>query len=69
MIHGEHKSARRPDIDLGLAVAELHAVRGHGMSHAAIARYCACSWQAIYRIEQRALRRLRWSASRHTISD
>lgn len=50
---------KKPSIDLGLAVSGLNSIYGVPKTHQEIAAYCDCTWQAIYRIEQKALRRLR----------
>jgi len=49
----------KKSIDLGLAISGCHVRRGVGLSYKEIAAFCGCSWQNIWLIEQRALRRLR----------
>jgi len=49
----------KSSIDLGLAVSALHSRYGVPREHKDIAAYCDCSWQAIWRIEQRAIRKIR----------
>lgn len=53
------KLAEGADIDLGLAVAGLHARRGVPMTVGKIAAFCGCSRSYIQQIEERALRKLR----------
>jgi DNA-directed RNA polymerase sigma subunit (sigma70/sigma32) len=45
------------NIDLGLAI--LSAMTSPPHTHHTIACYCGCSWQRIWQIEQRALRKCR----------
>ncbi len=49
----------KASIDLGLAVSRLHCTFGVPKTHHEIACYCGCSWQRIWQIEQKALRRIR----------
>ncbi len=49
----------KSSIDLGLAISGLYARKGVPMTHDEIAAYCGCSWQRIWQIEQRGLRKLR----------
>lgn len=46
-------------IDLGLALLELVAVPGVGLSSRHIAAWCNCSFQAIWLIEQSALKKVK----------
>ncbi len=46
-------------IDLGLAISALHSRIGVPRDHRDIAAYCDCSWQRIWQIEQKALRKIR----------
>lgn len=45
-------------IDLGLTIAAARW-RGHDLTHEEIAAYAGCSWQYIYLVELRALKKLR----------
>ncbi len=49
----------KSSIDLGLAVSALSMQPKETRTHREIAYFCDCTWQAIYRIEQKALRKLR----------
>lgn len=61
MIHARRKSSQRPDVDLGLAIAECHARRGYSMPHETIAAFTGLTMQRVHQIEDGALRRIRWS--------
>ena len=50
---------RRARFDLGLEIARWHAEPGKPMSQTMLAEFCGCTYQYIYLIERRALRKLR----------
>lgn len=55
-------------INLGIAI--MHATRDERpLSLREIAAYCGCSWQAIWHIEQKAMRKLRTAAQRRGLTD
>lgn len=56
-MRGSH--AASADIDLGLAVLEVLTPPGIALNLREIADVCGCTWQNIYQIEQKALRKLR----------
>lgn len=49
----------RESIEAGLDALRARALPGETFSHRAIAEACGCSWQNIYLIERRALRKVR----------
>ena len=59
----------KPEIDLGLAVLEVLTPPGVRLSLKDIAAVCGCTWQCIFQIEQRALRKLRRFMQRETNAD
>lgn len=62
-LSGFHRKTR---IDLGLAIARWHAVKGEPMSQEVLAEFCGCTDSMIHLIEKAALRKLRRVMSRET---
>lgn len=56
------------EIDLGLAISGATLGPGESRSLREIAAFCGCSWQWIYLIEKRALKKLRHPARLKTLS-
>lgn len=52
--------ARRPQIDLGLAISGATLPPGKTRSHSEIAAFAGCSKQLIQKTEKTALKKLRW---------
>jgi hypothetical protein len=46
-------------VNLGIAIAHAKHAGSRRLNHKEIAAYCDCSWQAIWHIEQAALKKLR----------
>lgn len=55
-VNGREKSER---IELGLHLLAAHSIPGARWTGAEIAAWCGCTYQAINRIERRALAKLR----------
>lgn len=57
---------KRQRLDLGLALLQLVCIPNVPLTCDDIALWCGCSWQRIWQIEQRALRKLRKKLSQAT---
>lgn len=56
-------------VELGLEIAMRHAKRGYAMPHLTIAEFCGCSKQYIYKVERRALQKLRAAHNKRKLTD
>jgi hypothetical protein len=59
IVHQQQHTARGERTDLGLAILSCLVRPGEPLACEDIAAFCGCSWQYIWQIEQRALRKMR----------
>ncbi len=51
-------SRNNPRVDLGIAIAHAKTAGLRRLTHKEIAAFCDCTWQGIWHIEQKALKKI-----------
>jgi hypothetical protein len=67
-MHAERVKLQHSNVNLGLELACYHARYGAPMPHRVIAAFCECRVNAICEIESNALKRMRLTARKITLT-